>query len=366
MVLRNSVVAAAIIVCMQGAVATGADDDHRVPAPFEPFEYLVGSWTARAIPAVNRLKGWPETHAWAWRFEKGTPVGLTVAMKGDRLFTEAKLSYEASTKTYRLEGTDSEKKPVVFAGKLDTESNRLSLDRVPGAGGAPRQQITFFPNANFVRYSLWIAEKEPGAPQFKRTIDVNAQKDGETFAAGAAVSELPKCIVTGGRGDTDRHVSGKSYPLCCTGCKAEFDDNPEKYVKKAALRAQASATAPASVTTKGEGASDSVADEPKSKTKYQEKAGTKPKKSPDISTSASKAAEQPQGGPCRESRDITADWREPREIRKDGSRARHLPPDREGLPDNPRREDRRRTDQGTRAEVTFQDDMYPIAECEIR
>ena len=28
---------------------------------------------------------------------------------------------------------------------------------------------------------------------------------------------------------------GNTYPLCCSGCRGEFDDNPEKYVKKAAL-----------------------------------------------------------------------------------------------------------------------------------
>ena len=28
---------------------------------------------------------------------------------------------------------------------------------------------------------------------------------------------------------------GKTFPLCCTGCLGEFNDNPQKYVKKAAL-----------------------------------------------------------------------------------------------------------------------------------
>ena len=30
---------------------------------------------------------------------------------------------------------------------------------------------------------------------------------------------------------------GKTYPLCCSGCKDEFQDKPAKYVKKAMLQA---------------------------------------------------------------------------------------------------------------------------------
>jgi hypothetical protein len=35
---------------------------------------------------------------------------------------------------------------------------------------------------------------------------------------------------------------GRTFPLCCTGCRDEFNDNPEKYVKKAAQMAAAQTT----------------------------------------------------------------------------------------------------------------------------
>ena len=31
---------------------------------------------------------------------------------------------------------------------------------------------------------------------------------------------------------------GKTYPVCCSGCRDEFNDNPEKYAKKADARRQ--------------------------------------------------------------------------------------------------------------------------------
>src|SRR5262245_40350970 len=42
-----------------------------IPAPFAPFEYLIGSWKGAGVPMANRIRGWGETHAWAWKFEKG-------------------------------------------------------------------------------------------------------------------------------------------------------------------------------------------------------------------------------------------------------------------------------------------------------
>ncbi len=27
---------------------------------------------------------------------------------------------------------------------------------------------------------------------------------------------------------------GRTFPICCTGCRDEFNENPEKYIKKAA------------------------------------------------------------------------------------------------------------------------------------
>ena len=30
---------------------------------------------------------------------------------------------------------------------------------------------------------------------------------------------------------------GRTFPICCTGCRDEFNESPEKYLKKAAMLA---------------------------------------------------------------------------------------------------------------------------------
>ncbi len=55
-------------------VAMAAAGEDEIPTPFARFEPMVGAWKGTARPAENKVKGWPEKHAWAWKFVKGTPV----------------------------------------------------------------------------------------------------------------------------------------------------------------------------------------------------------------------------------------------------------------------------------------------------
>ncbi len=219
--------------------------DGEIPSQFAPFEHLIGPWKGTAIPAANKLKGWPETHFWSWKFVKGAPVGITVEFKGSKDLKSAVLSYDQASKKYTLDALDPREKPLTFQGTLDPTGKFLVLDRTTEVEGAKeRLTIRLLPE-NAIRYNLWLDRREPGVPQFKRTLDVGLTKEGEALAAGSGVSDLPKCIITGGAAGMSVAYMGVSYPICCSGCRDEFNESPEKYVKKAALRA---AGAPASKT----------------------------------------------------------------------------------------------------------------------
>ena len=66
-------------------------------------------------------------------------------------------------------------------------------------------------------------------------IEVGLTKEGESLAAGSTSTERPKCIVTGGAATMTLSYQGRTFPICCTGCRDEFNENPEKYIKKASL-----------------------------------------------------------------------------------------------------------------------------------
>jgi len=242
-VLAGSLVGAAIVASLP--TARGDDAQTRdIPPAFAPFEYLLGKWkgqgTSKDDPA-QQFRGWTETHSWAWIFTKGKPAGLALTIDGGKFLSAGKLTYDADLKRYRLEGTGPKPREtaIVFEGSLDRAGKLLVLDRVKPAGGKGKDsdaiRISLRPNANFVRYTMAEDIKETASIQFKRKIEVGLTKEGESLAAGATTSDRPKCIVTGGAASMSLVHQGKSYPICCTGCLEEFNENPEKYLKKAAL-----------------------------------------------------------------------------------------------------------------------------------
>ena len=242
------------------AAIAAAAGDREIPEPFVPFEHMIGSWKGQGIPAANKLKGWPETHIWAWKFARGVPVGMSLVLEGDRTLTRAELTCDADGKRYRLQGTDPSGKAVAYAGTYGgtSSSKMLTLDRV---GDTPegKERLVIWPYSNLIRYALRLDRQDPGAPQFKRVIEVGLTREGEAFAAGGAAADLPKCIITGGAASLTVAYRGKTYPLCCSGCRDEFNDNPDKYVKKAALRAeQGGSPTPAKAASSGVGQDDSA------------------------------------------------------------------------------------------------------------
>jgi YHS domain-containing protein len=96
-------------------------------------------------------------------------------------------------------------------------------------------RLTIWPNANFIRYTMTQDRQEPGAVQMSPTIEVVLGKEGESLTGGASASDGPKCIVTGGAATMTLTFEGKTFPICCTGCRDEFNESPQKYIKKASL-----------------------------------------------------------------------------------------------------------------------------------
>lgn len=238
------------------------DETAAVPESLRPFEHLIGSWKGQAVPTANRLKGWPEKHMWAWKFEKGEPVGLTVEFEGGKVLSKGSLTFDASAKRYKLAGATADKKPVVYAGTLDDKGRNLVLDRVNDASAKDEQRLTILLNSNQIRYTMRVDQKDADAPQFSRQIETGLTKEGEAFAAGGGGEDLPKCIITGGAATIAVSFQGKSFNVCCTGCRDAFNENPEKYVKKAERLALAQNSAP-----KGKADAPKPAEKPAAKEK---------------------------------------------------------------------------------------------------
>ncbi len=234
--MRLGILAGWLGLMIVGNSLANADDREPTPAEFAPFEHLVGGWKGQGWMSKNRLKGWSEKHNWAWKFVKGKAVGMAIETTGDKVLTKAQLTFDPKSKDYRLEGTDADGKPVVYVGPLDDSTHTVTFDRENPPKDLGKEQLKLSLNENMIRYTLRLFRQEPDAPQYAQVMETGMTKEGESFAAGGAAADLPKCIVTGGAASMTVSYNGKTLPICCSGCRDEFNDNPEKYMKKLAAR----------------------------------------------------------------------------------------------------------------------------------
>ncbi len=61
---------------------------------------------------------------------------------------------------------------------------------------------------------------------------MGATKEGADFAKASG----NECVVTGGSASIAVTHKGKTYYVCCSGCKEAFEENPEQILKEYAER----------------------------------------------------------------------------------------------------------------------------------
>jgi len=77
----------------------------------------------------------------------------------------------------------------------------------------------------------WQSEiQTKGKGLFATEYKVTASNTADSFAGGGG--KKPVCVVTGGLGTTSVTYMGKTYYVCCSGCRDEFNAEPKKYVEE--------------------------------------------------------------------------------------------------------------------------------------
>jgi Archaeal TRASH domain len=223
--------AAVTLVCALAAPLI-ADAPPKAKTPREalkPLNVLVGSWKGTGTPEgppEARQKGhWVETIAWEWQF-KGDDAWLTVVFDKGKYFTRGDLRYRPDREEFELRLTTLGKETQTYAGTL--RGKQLAFER-PLKDEKLVERLTFsLLHDNRITYRL--ETKPEGGTTFTKKYLVGMTKEGVPFA-DVGVSER-ECIVSGGLGTIAVSHEGKTYYVCCSGCRDEFRENAAKYVKE--------------------------------------------------------------------------------------------------------------------------------------
>ena len=196
------------------------------------FNAWVGAWRGIGQVRRNSTQGaWSETGEWVWELDK-SHADLIWAGKGGRGVQSVRLSYDPAGKQFVANvllpgGSIREYRGVA-------EKNRLAVESAADAEGNLHQLV--WTALSDKRMTLFIGIRKGGQEQFGRVSEVGYTREGTKLAVAGAGE--PECIVTGGKGTMTVMYKGKTYYVCCTGCRDAFLDDPEGILAEAAAKAK--------------------------------------------------------------------------------------------------------------------------------
>jgi len=222
-------VALAILILFESLAAAEEPAKANPREALQPFNFLVGAWKGTGMPEGNRDekdKGWwSERIEWAWQF-KDDQAWLAAKFETGKYFVKGELRALPAANKFKLVVETVAKETQTFEGEL--QEKKLTLERTDDKT-KETQRLTFqLLHTNRIVYQYHV--RSEGKVSFVKKYQVGATKEGESFAAGPSIEK--ECPVSGGQGTIPVTYMGKTYYVCCSGCRDEFKANPEKYVKE--------------------------------------------------------------------------------------------------------------------------------------
>lgn len=208
--------------------ASSASKDPALKEALQKLNGIIGAWRGTGQPRRGSNNGaWRENAEFVWDFTGDAPAIKYVVNDG-KLTAMARMTYDAAAKKYvvqleRPDGTNETLAGNWDGGRLVCESD----------GEGEQQRLTITP-LNEKRTLVLFESRPTPEGTFHRIAEVGYTRAGTRLALPGGGQ--PECIVTGGAASTPVMYKGKTYYVCCTGCKQAFEDDPEGIIADAEER----------------------------------------------------------------------------------------------------------------------------------
>lgn len=203
----------------------GADTSDRREAEKEalaPLQDYVGAWRGAGQLRRGAVEGaWTEQSDWAWKFtDKGAALAFESATP--KYLGSGLLTSTGKSGQYRLVAKGpGGKQELAYTGSLADGRLLLTAEKpVPDAPARISIRVVAGGDRLVVLY-----ERQSGAgDNFSRLAEIGYTRKDSQFGKGTTEVE---CVVTGGKGTIPVTYEGKTYYVCCTGCRDLFNDDPQ-------------------------------------------------------------------------------------------------------------------------------------------
>lgn len=224
----------------KAAVSTEPPKFEEVVAALKPIQIMLGKWQG-----LIRKASRSEMHNWVWDL-KTDPVfpALVLSIPDGEFFNSARLTYDPRIEKFLMTTIDDEEVKRSFTGEFVAEPKdvpsedgktvertfQLALTENEDSGRGTRFQYVFKQQHNN-RYLVDV-NRARGRAKFSQYDVIGSQRDGVSFAKADDDYGDKTCIISGGLGTSTVTYKGRTFYVCCSGCKAAFDDEPERWIAR--------------------------------------------------------------------------------------------------------------------------------------
>ena len=221
----NRLALATIVVAFLAADGTKSPENEK--QELAKLQTYVGPW--RGVGQVRRgsTKGaWIERSDWAWDFSQKQHPALAFKSPQGKYFASGKIFVDEGEKKYRLVATTaSDDSQVIYKGGLN-DKEQLVLQATEKRENLPAR-ISIRQVARGDRLVVLFERASKAAGKFTRMSEVGYTRVGSNFGKG---TNFVECIITGGKGTIPVSYQGKTYYVCCSGCRDYFNENPAEAI----------------------------------------------------------------------------------------------------------------------------------------
>ena len=189
-----------------------------------PVLQYVGGWRGVGLPKNGAARdGWSEDSEWQFDL-KGGHAALVFATEKGKYYKAGRLEPGEKPGTFKFIGTLPDDKKEELAGEFNKEHDLVLDNASPGEGRPARIEFSMVAKGN--RMLLNFSKKMSGE-RYSPFLEVGYTRKGSGFGKN---SDAHECVITGGIGKFEVSYKGKSYWVCCGGCRDAFNENPEKEI----------------------------------------------------------------------------------------------------------------------------------------
>ena len=192
---------------------------------------MVGQWRVSGQPKRGSSAG-----AWTTSGKRQWDIGVDgEPVKSKRLRLTLATGPKAGVIEFQADQTSGEFKTMKFLSpkgderqfeRLLQESSDRFVYLSTDSKGVNEERWTFQQRSRD-RWLVLLEGRKTKTGEWSRIVEIGLTRDGTSIALGDG---QPKCIVTGGQGTISVNVGGKSYFVCCSGCREALLDDPQAFI----------------------------------------------------------------------------------------------------------------------------------------